>query len=848
MNRPMNREVFITAAVTGAGDSLSKHPGVPVTPEQIADAAIASAKAGAAIVHCHVRDPDTGKGCRNLELYSEVYQRIRQADVDAVINFTAGMGGDVTFVEGEKPALDPCNTDLVGPMTRLAHIEELKPEICTLDCGSMNFSDDADFIVMNTPMLLRKMAKRIQELGVKAECEVFDSGHLWFVNKLVKEGLLTSPAMVQICMGIPWGAPADVTTAKAMVDNMPPGAIYSGFAISRDQMPFAALMPMLGGNVRVGLEDNLYLKRGVLATNEQLVSKAKDILENMGCRILGPEEVRKKLGLVKHPYKGFDYVGARAAKALVNQPVPLATTMATGIPRKVVVVGGGVIGAGWAARFLLNGADVTVLDPCAGAERKVKAVLENAREALSSLLGGTAKLPKAGSLSVVSSASSDEGKRALTAAEYVQESLPEVLEMKRRCYAEIENSGISETVVIASSTSGILPSDLQAGMRAPGRLVVAHPFNPVYLLPLVEVVGGSGTDEGSKKRAAEVYTAIGMHPLLLGAEVPGFVSDRLLEALWREGLHLVNEGVATTGQVDDAIAYGPGLRWSFMGSFLTYRLAGGEGGMRHFMQQFGPALKWPWTKLVAPELTETLIDDIVAGTDAQVAALPKDLSELRALERKRDRCLIAVLGGLREENFGAGRVVNEYAKRVGGHGPDFQNAKRAETANGSVAGSKGKDALFCKLRASVKKEWIDYNGHMTESRYLEVFGDATDAVLLHIGMGPDYVAREKKSYYTVETHIMNKKDIGVGEPLLVRTQVLKVDDKRLHLLHTMEHEKDGVELATAEQMLLHVDSSKGCACQNGSAPAIAALRALLEQHADVPRPSAVGRFVGAPRT
>jgi uncharacterized protein (DUF849 family) len=301
--RGMNWEVFITAAVTGAGDTIGKHKGVPVTPEEIAAAAIESAKAGAAIAHCHVRDPQTGKGSRDPALYREVFKRIRESDTDVIINFTAGMGGDVGFGEGEDPQkLDPSQTDLVGPLSRMPHVEELKPEIATLDCGSLNFGE-GDFIIMNTPNLLRTMAKRFKEVGVKPECECFDTGNVWFVNQLVKEGLLADPPMVQLCMGIPYGAPPDVTTAKAMADNLPPNAVFSGFAIGRNQMPFAALMPQLGGNVRVGLEDNLYLERGKLATNAQLVTRAKEILERMGCKVLGPEEVRKKLGLVKHEYK-----------------------------------------------------------------------------------------------------------------------------------------------------------------------------------------------------------------------------------------------------------------------------------------------------------------------------------------------------------------------------------------------------------------------------------------------------------------------------------------------------------------------------------------------------------------
>jgi uncharacterized protein (DUF849 family) len=295
----MNWEVFITCAVTGAGDTVGRHPSIPVTPQEIAKAAIEAARAGAAIVHCHVRDPATGKGVRDVSLYREVVERIRSAEVDAVINLTAGMGGDLTFGSGEEPmAFDEAGTDMVGPLTKLSHVEDLLPEICTLDCGSMNFGD-GNAIVVNTPDMLRAGARRIRELGVKPECEVFDTGHLWFVNGLIQEGLLADPPLIQLCHGISYGAPADLLTTQAMVQQLPEGAIWSAFAIGRMQMPFVAAAVLLGGNVRVGLEDNLYLAKGVFASNAQLVERARDIIERLGCRVLGPEEVRTRLGLRK---------------------------------------------------------------------------------------------------------------------------------------------------------------------------------------------------------------------------------------------------------------------------------------------------------------------------------------------------------------------------------------------------------------------------------------------------------------------------------------------------------------------------------------------------------------------
>ena len=292
----MNWEVFITCAITGAGDTVGRHPAIPVTPQQIAESAVEAAKEGAAIVHCHVRDPDTGAGSRDVALYREVVDRIRSSGVDVVINLTAGMGGDLVIGPSGAADTPGDGTDLVGPIERLAHVEELRPEICTLDCGTLNFGD-GDMIYVAPPVFLRAGAKRIQELRVKPELEIFDTGHLWFVRQMIKEGLIDAPAMIQLCHGIPWGAPADTATMKAMVDNLPDGAVWSGFAISRLQMPFVAQAALLGGNVRVGLEDNLYLEKGVFASNASLVERARELLTLMGVKVLGPKETREKLGL-----------------------------------------------------------------------------------------------------------------------------------------------------------------------------------------------------------------------------------------------------------------------------------------------------------------------------------------------------------------------------------------------------------------------------------------------------------------------------------------------------------------------------------------------------------------------
>jgi len=295
----MNSNAFITCAVTGAGDTVGRHPAIPVTPKAIAEAAIEAAKAGAAIAHIHVRDPDTGKGARDPALFKEVVERVREADVDVVLNLTAGMGGDLTFGSVDQPLPpDPEGTDMAGPLERLAHVEELLPEICTLDCGTMNFAE-GDYVMTNTPGMLRAMAKRVMELGVRPELEVFDTGHLVFVKQLVKEGLIEDPLMVQLCMGIPYGAPDDPGTLLAMVNQLPPATVFSAFSIGRRQLPYVAMAVLAGGNARVGLEDNLYLSKGVYASNGQLVERAVTILEGMNVRVLGAAEVRENLNLVK---------------------------------------------------------------------------------------------------------------------------------------------------------------------------------------------------------------------------------------------------------------------------------------------------------------------------------------------------------------------------------------------------------------------------------------------------------------------------------------------------------------------------------------------------------------------
>lgn len=483
--------------------------------------------------------------------------------------------------------------------------------------------------------------------------------------------------------------------------------------------------------------------------------------------------------------------------------------------RRAALVGGGVIGAGWAARFLLNGIDVAVYDPDPEIGRKLDAVLANARRAWDRLSPG--RLGPEGRLTVAPSVAA-----AVDGADFVQESLPEREDLKRRILAGIDQ-GTRPGVIIASSTSGLLPTRLQADMARPERFVVGHPFNPVYLLPLVEICGGEATSNETKTRTADFYRTIGMQPLMISKEVDGFVADRLLEALWREALWLVNDGVATTAEIDDAIRYGAGLRWAFMGTFLTYRLAGGEAGMRHFLAQFGPALKLPWTKLEAPELTDALIDTVSQQSDDQAGGI-----SIRELERRRDDCLVALLGALRTQDYAAGATLKAYEAGLPAAAPPAVDESRPLRLH----------------RATVPPDWIDYNGHMTEHRYLQVFGDATDAVLRHVGADAAYVAAGH-SYYTAQTSIAYRHEVREGVAMAVTSQVLGADDKRLHLFHILHRADDDTLLATAETMLVHVDTRAG-----GSCPALpgvlAAVRRLAEAQAGLERPAGAGKPIALP--
>jgi len=434
--------------------------------------------------------------------------------------------------------------------------------------------------------------------------------------------------------------------------------------------------------------------------------------------------------------------------------------------RTLGLLGTGVIGGGWAARALHFGIDVIAADTKPEMENWIRAAVKNAEPALARLT--FAPLPPKGTLSFTTDLHSMAAR-----ADIIQENIPEQLELKQRVLADVSRHAAAD-VIIASSTSGLMPSDLQRDMVAPERFLVAHPFNPVYLLPLVELVGGKRTSTQTLAAARHFYTYIGMHPLTLRHEVPGHLTDRLQEALWREILHIVNDGIATTGELDESIVYGPGLRWAAMGTMLA---------------QFGPCLKWPWTRLEAPELTEQLIDRMVEGTQAQAAG-----RSIRTLERLRDDSLVAVQQVLRQYNIGAGATLRALEERLY---TDAAARARRSDAPGEL-----------RIDTQVRPEWVDYNGHMTDFRYLQVFGEAMDALYRRVGVEEVYRA-SGRMFYTVDTQIAYLAEAKVNEPLYATTRVLSVDSKRLKVRHQLHRGSDDRLIATGEQTHVHVNTQAG---------------------------------------
>lgn len=443
---------------------------------------------------------------------------------------------------------------------------------------------------------------------------------------------------------------------------------------------------------------------------------------------------------------------------------------------KVAVIGGGVIGGGWVARFLMMGADVSVFDPDPEAERKIAEVLSNARRSLPGLFEH--RLPDEGTLSFAESLAD-----AVRDAQWVSECVPERLELKQKVYQDIQKY-CSVTTIVASSTSGFKPSQLQQDSSRPEQIIVAHPFNPVYLIPVVELVG----DPKTISRAADVIVQLGMKPLKVRKEIDAHIADRLLEAVWREGLWLINDGVASTQEIDDAITYGFGLRWAQMGLFETYRVAGGEAGMEHFIKQFGPALKWPWTKLMdVPELTDELVKTISDQSDAQ-----SGMHSIRELERIRDDNLVSIMRGLKGQNWGAGSLLNKI---------DTQLDK-----------TKGLDhsKLLTTISRVIPNNWTDYNGHLNDSRYAQVFSEAANVVMHNVGADEAYV-EAGKSYFTVDVQVTYIDECHAGDAIEVITKVTEGEGKKLRLQHAMFH-SDGRLLATSEALLIHVDLSTRKAC------------------------------------
>ena len=447
--------------------------------------------------------------------------------------------------------------------------------------------------------------------------------------------------------------------------------------------------------------------------------------------------------------------------------------------KKIAIIGGGVIGGGWLARFLLNGHDIKLFDPDPESERKINEVLVNARHALPMLYEGA--LPQEGKLEMVDSLDA-----AVRDADYIQESVPERLDLKQQVFQEIQ-SYCSADAIIASSTSGFKPSELQDGSMRPEQIMVCHPFNPVYLLPLVEVVPSEVTSQRHIIAAKDLLTQTGFYPLHVQKEIDAHIADRLLEAVWREGLWLINDGIATTEEIDNAIRYGFGLRWAQMGLFETYRVAGGEAGMAHFIAQFGPALQWPWTKLMdVPILTDELIYKIADQSDAQSGAY-----SIRELERLRDNNLVAMMRALKQQDSAAGQLINAHEKSM-------RTAAKLSSKMQTVA-------------RVIPIDWTDYNGHMNESRYGQVFSDAADGFLQSLGMNEAYVAAGH-SYFTAETNIKYLMETHAGEAIIVDSEVLLAEGKKLKLAHQMKRAGDGTLLASCEQFLLHVSLETRSSC------------------------------------
>ncbi|WP_158967845.1 carnitine 3-dehydrogenase [Chachezhania sediminis] len=488
--------------------------------------------------------------------------------------------------------------------------------------------------------------------------------------------------------------------------------------------------------------------------------------------------------------------------------------------RTAAIIGGGVIGGGWVARFLQAGWDVRIFDPDPEAGRKIGAVLDNARRAVPGLT--SFPMPEEGRMTFHPTVA-----EAVEGAAWIQESVPERLALKQAVLEQVEAAAAADAIV-GSSTSGFKPSELQAGRARPGQIVVTHPFNPVYLLPLVELVTTDANPGPVIEDAKAILSSLTMYPLHLKKEIDAHVADRLLEAVWREALWLVSDGIATTEEIDEAIRMGFGLRWAQMGLFETYRIAGGEAGMRHFLSQFGPALEWPWTKLMdVPEFNDDLVDRIAGQSDAQSGH-----HSIRELERIRDANLVSILRGLKHWNWGAGKLLADR---------DAQRKRETEPGR-TVAELEDLSQPLLTVSRAVPLDWTDFNGHMTEPRYQEAFAAGTFSFMNKLGVDDDYIAGGK-SFFTAESHLRHLGEVHAGDRIEIRTQMLLGEGRKLHLFHKMK--VNGKTVATGEHFMLHVDlaTRQPCATEGALAENLARMSAA---HGPLPYPKGAGLAIRHP--
>jgi carnitine 3-dehydrogenase len=486
--------------------------------------------------------------------------------------------------------------------------------------------------------------------------------------------------------------------------------------------------------------------------------------------------------------------------------------------KTVGIAGTGLIGAGWAARLLIRGFDVIAYDVHAAAEAKLKAAIDVAWPSMTKLLGATGKR---GKLSFTT-----DLKEMAAKADFIHEAAPEREDLKIKLFRDIDAIARPE-VVISSSSSGFLPSRLQSECIHPGRVVIGHPFNPVYLLPLVELVPGGKTSMETMDRADEYFVSIGMHVLRLKKEIEGYICDRLQEALWREALHILNKDIGTTGDIDDSIVYSAGMRWAFMGSFLTYHLAGGPGGMRHFMSQFDPTLELPWTDLRYPKWNDDLEKRLIEGCEAQSEGMT-----VAQLEAKRNDVLVDMMRLFKHHKIGAGLVLARDEAKAGSKAKRWSRKDKLD----------GPLKLF---KSEVLSAWLDYNGHMTDAAYLLAFGDGLDAFFRYIGDDEAYRATGN-TFFTAETHVNYYREMKVGEPFWIETQVVGCDEKRMHLFHRMYHGKTKDLVATNEIMQLHVNQKAGKVVPMRS-DLYGALAAVHKAHRKLRKPKELGSIMQVKR-